>query len=535
LSRSIHETRRQLEETRRWEFGPGILHEEETWLVQDRLSAKRRYKNRASRSRTRTPIIDSPAEVAVITEPEVEHLHHPLSEEDIRGLLATVPADVRPYVHAIHRRNGLREDDMWADNTGPDPLTGRHGYQLHSGIWAPRLAGRFRPRVAEIDLFGFVYDDRTLRVPEVQTALLWLTQAMTLLHEVAHAWDEWARSDSDRWAPDEQERERYADAAAQVWTKEHAVAFFELHHPERTNAYEQWILEHLGITIQLVRVADDLDRSVWGAHIALGELAAEWNDAEALDLRVGLAEDLHFVDDYEAARQILDLVLAADPEHVGATILMGDLSVHEEDWDRALLWTERALTIAPDHLDAHEDRVHALMGIQRWSDAVAAATLGLRLETPRYDRARLRLRLDRARCLLELGEFPDAESDLAFVVAHDANQRLVAAARALRAESMLTQERWEEARAEAVDALAAEPSGWAQAVLTAAAWESAFRLGESRPKPVPTEFQMEMLQWNHRVAWVERLLALGLRPVAEQKTRRRAALQRRQFGHLIRF
>jgi len=40
VSRSIHETRRELEEVRRWEFGG---RDDEVWLVGDRLAAKRRY------------------------------------------------------------------------------------------------------------------------------------------------------------------------------------------------------------------------------------------------------------------------------------------------------------------------------------------------------------------------------------------------------------------------------------------------------------------------------------------------------------
>src|SRR5262249_60502916 len=88
-----------------------------------------------------------------------------------------------PVLRAVRRRTGLRESDMVAEDTEPDPLTGRHGYQREGGIWAPRLRGRFRPGAGEIDLFAFVYEERSLRVPEVQTVLLWLDQAGTLAHE----------------------------------------------------------------------------------------------------------------------------------------------------------------------------------------------------------------------------------------------------------------------------------------------------------------------------------------------------------------
>jgi tetratricopeptide (TPR) repeat protein len=527
VSRSVHETRRDLDEVRRWEFGSGGSPEDEVWLVEDRLSAKRRYKVRADRHRGAHAPLDGAMNVAVISEPETDHVHHPLSEEDIRGLLALLPADVRAFTRAVRLRTGLCEDDMRAEDTEPDPMTGRHGYQRDGGIWAPRLAGRFRPGAAEIDLFAFVYDERALRVPEVQTALLWLDRAETLAHEVAHAWDESARSGGDRWASDEEERaERYAEESAQAWTSEYAAAYFERAHPERARAYEEWVLRHVGIPIPLARVAEDLDHSFWGVHIGLREVCAAWNDADAPDLRVELAPELHHVDDHAPARQILELVLAADPEHRGATILMGDIAVHEEDWGRALRWTERALRLAPDDLDAHEDRVDALAGSERWAEAAAAATRGLEIEASEAAGAHGRLRLERARCFIETGDFSQADSDLDVVVGEQVPRR-AAAARALRAESLVRRGRWEDALAEASDALRARTPPWPAAVLTAAAWEAAARLGRTDRAHGLTERHVELLRRNRRGAWVDRLLELGMEPTSERPTRRQSALRRR--------
>ena len=134
------------------------------------------------------------------------------------------------------------------------------------------------------------------------------------------------------------------------------------------------IHRHIGIPIPLARVADDLDRSYWGVHVGLYDVCAAWDDVEALDPRTELAREFHYVDDYAPARRILELVLAEDSDHPGATILMGDIAVHEQDWDRALDWTDRALRVAPHDLNAHEDRVDALVGAERWSDAAAAAS-----------------------------------------------------------------------------------------------------------------------------------------------------------------
>src|SRR5215472_7324521 len=411
---------------------------------------------------------------------------------------------------------------------------GRHGYQREGGIWAPRLRGRFRPGAGEIDLFAFVYDEQALRVPEVQAVLLWLDQAETLAHEVAHAWDDSARSSGDRWAMDETERvESYAEEAAREWTRSYAAAYFERTHLERARVYDEWILRNVGIPIPLARVADDMDRSLWGVHSGLYDLCAAWDDSTARDLCTELAREFHYVDDYEPARQILELVLTEDPEHHGATILMGDIAVHEQDWDRGLYWTEQALRLAPDDLDAHEDRVDALVGAERWADAATVVGRALAMEMPEAAAAYVRLRLERARCLIELGDFSGANLDLDFVAASGVH-RLVAGARAVRAESLLRQERWQAARAEAIDALSARLPLWPSALLTAVAWEAAARLGQVGAVPIPTEQQVRMLRWHGRGAWVDRMVEMGLEPRRVHLTRRQAALQLRQMGHLTR-
>ena len=534
MSRSVHATRRELEEVRRWEFGGSNRRDDEVWLVQDRLAAKRRYKRRAAGHRAVTGQGSDARSVEVVTEPAVEHVHHPLSSDDIQALLGLLPADVRPTLRAVCRRTGLREDDMVAEHTEPDPLTGRHGYERDGGIWAPRLRGRFRPAAGEIDLYAFVYDERALRVPEVQTVLLWLDQAETLAHEVAHAWDDSGRSSGDRWAMDEDDRaERYAEEAALEWTGQYAAAYFEHAHPERARAYHDWIHRNVGIPIPLARVADDLDRGYSGVHIGLYDVCAAWTDAAALDLRTELAREFHYVDDYEPARRILALVLSEAPEHPGATILMGDIAVHEQDWDRALDWTDRALRVAPHDLDAHEDRVDALVGAERWDEAAAAAGRRLAMGTPYADAGHARIRLDRARCLIELGDYSGADVDLDAVAAGGV-YRYVAVARAVRAESLLERDRLRAARAEAMDALRTGASGWAAALLTAVAWVAATRLGDASTAHIPTEEQVDLLRWNARSSLVDRMVEMGMKPRGHHLLRREAALRRRWRSGLTR-
>lgn len=203
VARTIHETRRDLEDARRWEFSDASRKGDALWVIEDRLRRKRRYKNRQARpaSAHRAVPADADWTVDVVLHDQQSGVFQPLSAQDVRGLLSTFPADIRAELQSVHFRLGRLEDDMRRDGAEPDPITGRPGYE-QGPIWTPPLLGRWRGNPAEIDLFGYVYDPAGIAVPEVLEPILWLLQAETLAHEVAHAWDATGRRGRDRWALD---------------------------------------------------------------------------------------------------------------------------------------------------------------------------------------------------------------------------------------------------------------------------------------------------------------------------------------------
>ncbi|HEX2647812.1 MAG TPA: hypothetical protein VHO95_11345 [Candidatus Dormibacteraeota bacterium] len=162
----------------------------------------------------------------IVTERAGLHVHHPLSEDNIHALLASFPADVQPFVRRVHRRPGLHERQMRGRGTERDPFTGRYGFEDPKGVWEPRLRGRFRHDDSEIDLFAYVYDEAMLRQPDSVKATLWLQQATTLAHEVAHAWDLFGRSGRDRWRNDEHNRAGQYAEQTQTTSQETVVQYF---------------------------------------------------------------------------------------------------------------------------------------------------------------------------------------------------------------------------------------------------------------------------------------------------------------------
>lgn len=534
MARSIHSTRRALDEARRWEYADARRKHDDVWLVEDALTSKRRYKHRVRRHRTQNvPSTAHPWDVPVIRSEEHPHIRHALSADDVRELLQRVPADVRPDLNAVHLRSGFREADILKSDLEPDPVTGRPGNDLGGGIYAPYLMGRYRFEPCEIDLYGFAYEADALRVPEIQLPLLWLIQAGTLAHEIAHCWDERRRAYGDRWALDETERgERYAEQSAQTWLVSSAVSYFVERYPDRATAFESWSRAHLGVAITVKRAADDADRAIWGMVVGLLDVCGRWEAQRELELRVDVAEQFHFVDDFAPARQILESVLASRPDDVRATILVGDIAVHEGDWPVALDWTSRALSLAPDSLDAHEDRIDALMGSAQWPAAIDACETALRLDFPARRNASIKLELIRS--LIESG---DSAKALDIIDQLTAEKSLTARhhhwAWALRAEALLRQGRWDEAHAVAKQGLSRQPYALPKAVMRVAAWEAATR-SSCPPADPPTASDIEYLRSGGRGSWADRLLAEGLSPVAPRMTQRASSLGRKRRGRLLR-
>jgi len=536
VTRSIHETRRDLQQARLWDYRELDQHEDRVAIVQDRLALKRRYKRRMSEARALPETADFPVPLEVVTEDARAHVHHPLTEDDIRQLLERFPANVRSTVRRISLRVGLGEatHDENPDKE-VDGLIGRYGYELPGGIWAPLRYGQFRysRRIepTDIELFAYVYDESTLRVPEVQGTILWLEQALTLAHEVAHAWDYSARTARDRWSMDEADREEeYANEMAREWSIAVACSYFTEAHPARVEAFNDWVSAHIGIPIPIERVVDDLDRAIWGVDKALLKVCSVWGEIDQLDARVEVADELHYVNDWRPAIEILEKVLDLEPSHVRATALMGDIAAHQRTWNDAVEWTSKAVQLEPKDLEIKVARVEALTGAKQWTEAIGACDEAFQLVVDPADDSLSKLRLERARALMELGLFEAADGDLSAVNTdepHRAN-----AARALRVEWLVRQGRW----AEAIDHTLTWPregrSTWVEAVFSATQWEAIRHLRIDKVALVPTSQHIRLLRWNGRDEWADRLIAMGLKPANRRTTRRQSEQSRRDFERI---
>ncbi len=502
-------------------------------MVRDRLALKRRYKRRISESRALPETAGFPMPLEVVAESGRAHVHHPLTEDDIRQLLERFPANVRSTVRRINLRVGLGEAAHHKNrDVEVDSLIGRFGFELPGGIWAPLRYGQFRYSLrtepTDIELFAYVFDKSTLRVPEVQETILWLEQALTLAHEVAHAWDYSERTARDRWSMDEVDREEeYASEVAREWSKTVACPYFEEAHRAHAEAFRNWVIAHIGIPIPIARVVDDIDRAIWGVDKGLLKVCAAWGEIDELDARVEIADEFHYVDDWKPAIEILESVLGLEPTHLRATALMGDIAAHQRKWNDAVKWTAKAVQLEPNDLEIKVARVEALTGAMRWAEAIDACDEVLQLVADPAIDAHSKLRLERARALIELGSFEAADDDLR-AVQTDLPLR-ADAAQALRAESLVRQGRWAEAMDHTHTGPGQSRSVWVEAVFSATQWEASRHLGIDKTASVPTTSHIRLLRWNGRDGWADKLIAMGLKPATRRATRRQSEQHRRDF------
>jgi hypothetical protein len=530
VARSIHETRRDLEEARRWEFSDASRKGDTLWVIEDRLRRKRRYKNRQARPASAHRSVPADADWTVdvvVHDQQTPGVFQPLSAEDVRGLLSTCPADVRAELQGVHLRLGRLEDEMKQDGAEPDPMTGRPGFE-EGPVWTPPLRGRWRRDPAEIDLFGYVYDPARVAAPELLDPILWLLQAETLAHEVAHAWDATGRRARDRWALDEHVRgEEYAQATAHQWLVTAAVPYYRQHHGAAAAVFDSWVDRHLGARIPLERFAADADRSIWGAVRAALDLAGSWSAELENDHRAEFAEQLHYVGDFVGARAVLESVLATNARHPKAVVLMGDIAVHEANWPAALEWTARARQLFPESVDARLDRIDALIGSASWDEAVREIRDGLTSVAAGERSFHRHARRSRALLAADQGLDDLLAADVTWL-RENGTFLDRAAADALEAEWHLRRGRTDEARRIAQRALKAQrkPPGIWGAMIRAVAWETAPD-DRSRARTKPSQWDVDLLIGNGRHQWAERLRAAGLVPHVVRSRRESDLLRRR--------
>ncbi len=417
MSRSIHSTRRDLENAHRAVYSDPARKRAEVRRLRDALEQKRTIKECVLEERRSPPAHDGFAEAGAVpirVADEGYYVHYPAGVKDLQALMERLPLGVLDGISEIVLDLGKEEqagvDD---DPSAPtDPWTGRLGAEVFPGIFCGPLLGR-RFSDAHITLYAYVYDSQD---PGLRNwmFLLRLRSLSTFVHEVAHHFDHTRRVARGRWlAIGEQKVESFAEQIQQSWTLQFVLPYLQQTYPQELEAMQQW-LEHYGGTrlpIELLSWDPALKPFNFNMRQALEELAREVaSGSDVKASRLYFALQLHYCELYEPALDVINLLLANEPDDSGALTLRGDIFVHQRRFEEAAQTVSAVLARSPSDVEAFIVLADAMEGLRRFDRVVEITTRIASIASDDY--LRLRAVEQRAWAFLATGMKSDAERDI---------------------------------------------------------------------------------------------------------------------------
>ncbi|HEX2950224.1 MAG TPA: hypothetical protein VHV83_11780, partial [Armatimonadota bacterium] len=366
MARSIHTTRRDVEEAKRQHYADDAQQEAEVKQLEESLAKKQRVKRHSVIDGIDQPaaVPVSPWQVSIRRIDEGSFLHYPASPDDIRTVLASLPLGVLDGLDAIEYRlhSGIEDKEDWHV---PDPLVGRRGGAFLPGVYMADCFGVYLEETARIWLLAFVYDP-SLPDREMWELYLRLSQLGTLMHEVAHHYDARNRVAHGRWrADDEEHAEYYAQINQYTWTRDLVIPYLERAYPEQVHQFSRWLERHGGAAIPLTALIDEPGKMQRGQRTftfnelfslttAVEELASDIAEAKSSwETRVNYALNLHYHEEYAQALAVIDSVLAHHPDgSLPALVLQADIFVHQQRYAEAEASALQVLAINDSDGDA---------------------------------------------------------------------------------------------------------------------------------------------------------------------------------------
>jgi hypothetical protein len=372
MSRSIHTTRRDLEEELLWDRDG-----ERAERLREQLRRKRAVKWQVWEERHTAfpPLPTSVDGLPVEVLDYGPHIVYGASEADVRAVLRRLPPGSVDGLAGVWF-SLVREAQE--DEGDADPYTGRVGFEYVPGAWTIAVGGRYTPDGSSITLVGQVVDpDHPLR--DLLVMLRRIETLSVLVHEVAHHVDQTTRVARGRWRADEEcKAEEYADMRMLEWTRKIVLPYLEERYPDEVARLLGWIERHGGVRLSLETVADDPTDVM--AHFfpcsrAVHELMrCVLEERDPFDVRVAFAEELWLCDLHDELETVLDGILAEAPANRRALLTKSDLLRVRERMGEAEALVRQLIDAEPDDPRAWDRLTRIHRDRQDWEALVASAT-----------------------------------------------------------------------------------------------------------------------------------------------------------------
>jgi hypothetical protein len=406
MSRSIHATYRSLGKIRRQDFSDTRASAEAIAREETALRRKQRIKRQVSDERHASPVPDRSVRLPVGAIPvrvgdESAHVFHAASARDVRAVLEALPAEAVEGIDEVRLMLG-REYMLERDETGKrdrDPITGRPGSRLFSGVYSGSVLGTYHPSRGLIALYAYVVDWGRVLVPRVIVELFLRLHALkTLVHEVAHFHDHVARIRRGRWLADRRENnEWYAEKMEHEWTERIVLPVLHRLYPKECRVFRGWVRQRGGVDLPIDFFAGDYRRTRRDGITKLisptSDAFEHWMDGlpscgsrQAASL--SLAWGLHYSDCYEICLAMVDRIVGETPTYVEARECRIDTLVHLERFDEVLEEADTLLRLSPGSEPAWEARADVFEERKDWPGLLEVCTRWLQASgrSPRHRR-----------------------------------------------------------------------------------------------------------------------------------------------------
>ena len=382
MSRSIHTTRRSVNELRKQDYSSADAKREALGEAKRELRRKRLIKElvSAERSRPAPPLAGTPISTIPIGVRDAgPFVHHAASPEDIRAVLSELPTAATEGITGIQLCLGKEFMDEQAEDGQPerDPITGRRSYEMFPGVHSGETLGTYWPPSGRISLYAYVYDPLRLPLPRVLCeAYLRLHAVKTLVHEVAHHHDDTQRVRRGRWLSDRKETfEWYAEKMEHQWTLEVVLPYLQRTYPKEIGFLRRWVAHRGGILPPPEFFVGDSRRTKrTGPRQLVPSTASAFESwlsdmaklPSLMESRMDFAWALRFAQLYTDCLAVLDRILKTEPVAIPALSCRAGTLVLLERYDDALACAEHILRLDPTNADGWESRGDVFENRKDW-------------------------------------------------------------------------------------------------------------------------------------------------------------------------
>jgi len=385
MSRSIHKTFRHYNHKQRYDYADKELQDSELNDIREALIKKRTIKKQV-KARRKALLKDSvylfkemPFRIEI--KEEGDYIHYPLSEEDVKDVIALLPKGICDGLTSITFRLGnkyMREAYPDDHDEPSDPFTGRLSNEWISGIFIPPVLGVYHYNSNRIFIHAYVYDEQEIEFRIIKTYLK-LKMLNTFLHELAHHDDNMRRIARGRWTgPFSTKAEDYAYAQEKALANEEIISYLTSKYDLEIKELSSWIEHHGGCSISIQKILEG--GFIFTADEAIRELIENVsNGLSPSKTKYHFANYLHYGWNYDEALVILHKLVKEDPKNLEAKVLISDIFRHQKAYDQAMTIAQEVLEADSNNEEAIDVLCEAYFAKECWQKLIEATTKALEL------------------------------------------------------------------------------------------------------------------------------------------------------------